>query len=48
MKIKVVCLNLWQGGNLFDGILKFLEAEDADILLLQEVYNASDPKLPTN
>jgi len=48
MKLKIVCLNLWQGGNLFDGILDFLSKEDADILLLQEVYNGTDPKLPEN
>jgi endonuclease/exonuclease/phosphatase family metal-dependent hydrolase len=46
MKIKVICLNLWQGGNLLGGILKFLKAENADVLFLQEVYNANDPKLP--
>ncbi len=39
MKLKVICLNLWQGGLLFDEILEFLKQEDADILLLQEVYN---------
>jgi endonuclease/exonuclease/phosphatase family metal-dependent hydrolase len=48
MEIKVICLNLWQGGNLFDGILDFLTKEDADILMLQEVYNGTDPVLPKN
>jgi endonuclease/exonuclease/phosphatase family metal-dependent hydrolase len=48
MNIKVVCLNLWRGGVLLDGILKFLVAEDADVLFLQEVYAATDPTLPDN
>jgi len=45
MNIKFICLNLWQGGNLFDGILDFLKAEDADIVALQEVYNGVTPNL---
>lgn len=48
MELKVVCLNLWQGGNLMAGILQFLKDQDADILLLQEVYNSTDPKMPQN
>lgn len=48
MKLKFVCLNLWQGGNLFDGILDFLAKEDADVLALQEVYNGTDPALAPN
>ncbi len=46
MEIKIICLNLWNGGNLFDGIIDFLQQEDADIICLQEVYNASDAQLP--
>jgi len=42
MEIKFICLNLWQGGNLFDAILQFLEQEDADIIALQEVYDSKD------
>lgn len=45
MEIKFTCLNLWQGGNLFDAILQFLKEEDADIIALQEVYNGKDPAL---
>ncbi|MDB5166523.1 MAG: Endonuclease/exonuclease/phosphatase [Candidatus Saccharibacteria bacterium] len=48
MEIKVVCLNLWEGGNLFKGILQFLKEQDADILLLQEVYAGIDPSFPDN
>lgn len=36
------------GGNLFEGILEFLQSEDADILMLQEVYNGTDSTLPAN
>ncbi len=39
MKLKVICLNIWIGGIFFDEIVDFLQKEDADILLLQEVYN---------
>lgn len=39
MKLKVICLNVWIGGILFDELVAFLKQEDADILLLQEVYN---------
>jgi endonuclease/exonuclease/phosphatase family metal-dependent hydrolase len=48
MELKVVCLNLWQGGNLFDNILDFLTKEDADILMLQEAYDSTDPATPIN
>jgi len=45
MTIKLISLNLWQGGNLFPAILDFLKSEDADILALQEVYDGKDPAL---
>lgn len=45
MVLKIVCLNLWQGGNLFPGIINFLRQENADILGLQEVYNGTAPEL---
>jgi endonuclease/exonuclease/phosphatase family metal-dependent hydrolase len=44
MNIKVISLNLWHG-NLFSTALKFLEDANADILMLQEVYNGTDPNL---
>lgn len=46
MKLKFVCLNLWRGGELFDGILDFLAKENADIIALQEVCDSPDPALP--
>lgn len=45
MKLKIVCLNLWHGGRLFDQALDFLRSEDADIVALQEVNDAADPAL---
>lgn len=42
MKLKILCVNLWQGGNLMDEILDFLKHEDADIVLMQEVYDGHD------
>lgn len=48
MTVKVICLNIWEGGILFDDVLDFLRAENADVLLLQEVYNAADPQLPNS
>ncbi|GIK84093.1 MAG: hypothetical protein BroJett025_07150 [Patescibacteria group bacterium] len=39
MKLKIVCLNVWIGGILFDEIVAFLREQNADIVLLQEVYN---------
>jgi endonuclease/exonuclease/phosphatase family metal-dependent hydrolase len=46
--IKIICLNLWEGGHLLPNILDFLAKESADILMLQEVYNGMDPNLPDN
>ncbi len=40
MKLKVICLNVWYGGRLFDNIKAFIAQENADILALQEVYQA--------
>ncbi|MBI2473675.1 endonuclease/exonuclease/phosphatase family protein [Candidatus Uhrbacteria bacterium] len=40
--MKVLCLNLWQGGNLMNEILSFLRKEDPDVLVMQEVYNGHD------
>lgn len=48
MTIKVISLNLWQGGNLLPAIVDFLQREAADIVALQEVYDGKDPKLNDN
>src|SRR5438874_1443820 len=46
MKIKFVSLNLWRGGALMDELLAWLEAEQPDILMAQEVLNSDDPSIP--
>lgn len=48
IKLKVICLNLWMGGLLFDEILEFLKNEDPDLILLQEVYNGHNTSLKRN
>lgn len=44
-QLKIINLNVWIGGKLFDPMLDFLNNEKADIVLLQEVYNSQDPSL---
>lgn len=44
MKLKVICLNLWQGGKLFENIKSFIAEEKADMLALQEVHDAPPPR----
>jgi endonuclease/exonuclease/phosphatase family metal-dependent hydrolase len=48
MKLKVLCLNLWLGGRLMDEIIDFLRRQNADIVLLQEVYASEDSRTPKN
>lgn len=48
MKIKLISLNLWNGGYLFKNIVSFLKEQDADIVFLQEVYNSHDASLVDN
>lgn len=45
MKLKFLSLNIWNGGRLIDNVIAFLREEDADIVVLQEVYNGTDPSL---
>lgn len=45
MRLKVLTLNIWHGGMIFGPLLKFLKKENADILLIQEVYDGKDAKL---
>ncbi len=45
MSFKFICLNLWEGGRLFDEIVSWLREERADIIALQEVYKSSDQRL---
>lgn len=42
MKLKVVCINLWIGGILWESLVDFLKNERADIILMQEVSNGDE------
>ena len=46
MQLKILNLNIWQGGNLFTEVVDFIKRQGPDILILQEVYNGVDPALP--
>lgn len=46
MKLKIVSLNVWDGGTLMDEVVAFLKQQDGDILLLQEVRNGENQALP--
>ena len=41
MKIKVLSLNIEHGGVLMEALVPFLQAADADILLLQEIHSGA-------
>ena len=45
MDIKVVSLNTWHGGRIFEPMVQFLRDQNADIILLQEVLNAGNAAL---
>ncbi|MGD9129776.1 MAG: endonuclease/exonuclease/phosphatase family protein [Candidatus Woesebacteria bacterium] len=48
MKIKFICLNLYEGGLLFDDVLEFLEKEKPDVIAFQEVNDSKEKNLPKN
>lgn len=45
MRLKFLCVNVWNGGILGEALLSFLREQQADVLALQEVYNSHDPSL---
>ncbi len=45
MKIKVLSLNLWNGGRLFDQATRFLQKQQADIMILQEAYDGKSSEI---
>lgn len=47
-KLKVITINTWHGGKLFDSLVKFIKAENPDIVLMQEVYNGKAKHLARN
>lgn len=46
MQLKVLSLNLYEGGLLMDNIKTFINQEHPDVLGLQEVYNGTTSSLP--
>lgn len=42
MQVKVVSLNIWDGGRLFDEMIDFCRQQAADIYLFQEVFHNED------
>lgn len=42
MPLKIISLNVWIGGILFDEVVAFLQDQQADIVLLQEVFNGPE------
>ena len=45
MELKVISLNLWNGGRIFEPVTKFLKKERADLMFLQEAYNGNSLKI---
>ncbi len=43
MNVKFITLNIWNGGQLFDATIKFLQEENPDIAVFQEVYSGGTP-----
>lgn len=46
--VKLVSLNLWNGGQLWQPVIQFLLEQQADIYCLQEARNRTEPDLPPN
>lgn len=46
MRLKLITVNIWLGGKLWDELVEFLRQQDADIVAMQEVYNGDDATLP--
>lgn len=45
MTIKIISLNIWQGGRLMDNAVDFFKTEGADVILLQEAFDGEDEEL---
>ncbi len=43
MQIKFLTLNIWNGGQLFDNVIDFLQKENPDVAFFQEVYDGGSP-----
>lgn len=40
MRIKIISLNVWNGGRVWDNMIQFLRKENPDVLMLQEVFDS--------
>lgn len=45
---KLMNINIWKGGRLFDDLVKYIRHEDPDILACQEVYNSENLQISKN
>ncbi|MBI3486184.1 endonuclease/exonuclease/phosphatase family protein [Candidatus Daviesbacteria bacterium] len=45
MRVKVISLNVWNGGEFFERIVDFVKKENPDIVALQEVYDGRPESL---
>jgi endonuclease/exonuclease/phosphatase family metal-dependent hydrolase len=45
--IKILCLNLWEGGILWENLKEFFRREKPDVLCLQEVFDGNEHQ-PSN
>ncbi len=45
MKIKIITVNIWFGGKIWEDLVKFIHDEKPDILVVQEVYDGHDKDL---
>lgn len=46
MIYKVLSINIWFGGKVWDNLIEYITQEKPDILLIQEVYDSHNPALP--
>lgn len=45
MRIKILSLNTWMGGKLWQPCYEFVTTQEADVILLQEIYSGTDDQL---
>ncbi len=45
MHLRVVSLNCWDGGTLWEQLIEFLKSQNADIVFLQEIYHTQNPEI---
>jgi len=48
MKLKLINLNLFEGGLLFERAFDFIDSYRPDLICLQEIFDGQTPNLPSN